>query len=101
MWRRRPCLRKQTLGLPFFSVSSVLSVVKSPLITNLIMEELPRRKIMSDAAPAPKKKGKLPIILALALVLGGGVFFMMKGEGKKEKESPALVLAEKETELEE
>jgi flagellar basal body-associated protein FliL len=56
---------------------------------------------MSDAAIAPKKKGKLPIILALALVLGGGGFFMMKGKGKKEKESPALVLAEKETELEE
>ena len=56
---------------------------------------------MSDAATAPKKKGKLPIILALALVLGGGGFFVMKGKGKKEKATPALVLAEKETELEE
>ena len=50
---------------------------------------------------APKKKGKLPIILALALVLGGGGFFMMKGKGKKEEHKTALVLAEKECELEE
>ncbi len=58
---------------------------------------------MSEAAAteAPKKKGKLPIILALALVLGGGGFFMMKGKGKKEGPKPALVLAEKECELEE
>ncbi len=60
---------------------------------------------MSEAAApeAPKKKGKLPIILALALVLGGGGFFMMKGKGAKKKDAPAptLVLAEKETELEE
>ena len=57
------------------------------------------------AAPtdaAPKKKGKLPIILALALVLGGGGFFMMKPKGKKAEEPKhALILAEKETELEE
>ena len=57
------------------------------------------------AAPtdaAPKKKGKLPIILALALVLGGGGFFMMKPKGKKvEEPKHALILAEKETELEE
>lgn len=53
------------------------------------------------AAETPKKKGKLPVILALALVLGGGGFFMMKGKGKKEEPKTALVLAEKETELEE
>ncbi len=54
------------------------------------------------AAPtdAPKKKGKMPIILALVLVLGGGGFFMMKGKGKKEEHKPTLVMAEKETELE-
>lgn len=58
---------------------------------------------MSEAAApdAPKKKGKLPIVVALALVLGGGGFFVMKGKGKKEKPKTSLVLAEKETELEE
>ena len=60
----------------------------------------------APAAPAadvaPKKKGKLPLILALALVLGGGGFFMMKPKGKKAEEPKhALVLAEKETEMEE
>ena len=56
--------------------------------------------VPTDAAP--KKKGKLPIILALALVLGGGGFFMMKPKGKKvEEPKHALILAEKETELEE
>ncbi|GEM_PF-3467196 len=55
----------------------------------------------APAADAPKKKGKLPLILAAALVLGGGGFFMMKGKGKKEEHKPTLVLAEKETELEE
>lgn len=52
------------------------------------------------AAEKPKKKGKLPIVLALALVLGGGGFFMMKPK-KKEAPKTTLVLAEKETELEE
>lgn len=64
----------------------------------------PSENAMSEAAApeAPKKKGKLPIILALALVLGGGGFFMMKGKGeKKEEHKPTLVLAEKETEMEE
>jgi flagellar basal body-associated protein FliL len=49
----------------------------------------------SEAKPAKKKGGKLPIILALVLMLAGGGFFMMKG-GKKTKKKPVITLSKEE-----
>ncbi len=54
---------------------------------------------MSDAAPAKKKKGKLPIVLALVAVLGGGGFFMMK-KGKPADAAHTVAIAEEEVEIE-
>ncbi|MCC6402986.1 MAG: flagellar basal body-associated FliL family protein [Fimbriimonadaceae bacterium] len=48
---------------------------------------------MSDAAEAPKKKGKLPMILVVVALVGGGGFFAMKGKGDAKKE-PEVALGE-------
>ena len=46
------------------------------------------------AAPAPKKKGKLPMIVMLAVLLGAGGFFGMKMRAPKEKKAPEIKLGE-------
>ncbi|HRJ27922.1 MAG TPA: flagellar basal body-associated FliL family protein [Fimbriimonadaceae bacterium] len=49
---------------------------------------------MSEAAEAPKKKGKLPMIVVMLVVLLAGGFFGMKMKGGGEKKEPEIKLGE-------
>jgi flagellar basal body-associated protein FliL len=52
----------------------------------------------SEAKPAKKKGGKLPIIIAVVMMVAGGGFFMMKG-GKDTKKKPAIKISKEEVVL--